>query len=68
MHHLWCRRAYGQDFLTDVLLGRLHYGYGLRQLVFFAGELILIGSKLLYVAPQDGKIKRRGLKLCLQFC
>jgi hypothetical protein len=37
-------------------------------LVFLAGELILIAGKLLYAAPHDGKIKRHGFKLRLQFC
>jgi len=67
MHH--CLRSgwrYGQNFLIDVLLGGLHEREGLRQLVFLVGELILIGRKLLYAAPNDGKIERSGLKLRLQ--
>jgi hypothetical protein len=41
---------------------------GLRQLVFLAGELILIGSELLYAALHYGEIKRHRLKLRLHFC
>jgi hypothetical protein len=33
-----------------------------------AGELILIGSELLYAAPDYSEVKRQGFKLLLQFC
>jgi hypothetical protein len=38
------------------------------HLVLLAGELILIGSELLYAAPDDGKISGHGFKLLQHFC
>src|SRR5262249_30253930 len=58
----------GQNLLTDVLFGCLQYRYGLRRLVLLAGEVILIGSELLYAAPGKRQVKRHRLKLLLEFC
>jgi len=62
------RRRQGQNLLTKVLFGCLQCRNGLRHLVLLAGELILIGSELLYAAPDDGKINGHGFKLLLHFC
>src|SRR6516162_8767175 len=62
------RRRQGQNLLTKVLFGCLQCRNGLRHLVLLAGELILIGSELLYAAPDKREVKRHRLKLLLEFC
>ena len=53
------------NLLTDFLLGCLHYRYCLCHLVLLAGELILIGSEVLYAAPDKCEINRHRFKLLL---
>ena len=62
------RRRQGQNLLTKVLFGGLQCRDSLRHLILLASELILIGSKLLYAAPDDRKIKGHGFKPLLHFC
>ena len=65
MGRLRCRRSQGQNLLTEVLLGRLQRRDGLRHLVLLAGELILIGCKLLFASPDKCEINRHRFKLLL---
>jgi hypothetical protein len=60
----WWRR----NFLINILLGCPQCRDGLRHLVLLAGKLVLISGELLYAAFHNGKIKRRGFELRLQFC
>jgi hypothetical protein len=60
--------------VLDVPLGRLRFCNVLvnlfllgSELLLRGGKMLLLGSELLYAAPQDGEISCHGLKLLHQF-
>jgi len=60
----WRRR----NRLTEFPLSCLQCSDGLRHLFLLAGKQVLITGELLYAELHNGKIKRRGFELRLQFC